>query len=142
MQRANMSVAATETGTTETARVEQQIAAIASALRNGDHHYSLRLVAELVSWVRDGIIGLSALAADPGSTGDARWDAMIGGIAEMLVHEVGQLVPEWATAPSRMLPTWWFVTTLRSLRPTVFVDTPPALAAHGVLLSAASLRSV
>jgi transcriptional regulator with XRE-family HTH domain len=125
-----------------TGRVASQIGAIKAALLECDSSYALRLVAELLSWFRNDVIKISAIANDPGSTGDARWDALIGGVAEMIAHEQSHQVPAWASAPSRTLPTWWFVTALRSLRPSVFVETPPALASRGVLLSAASLSSV
>ena len=125
-----------------TRQVAAHIEAIAAALRDDDSNYALRLVAELTDWVRHGVVGFWSLLSDPGSTGDARWDALIGGVTEILAHEQSRPVPPWASAPSRFLPTWWFVTSLRSLRASVFVETPGPLAARGVLLSASSLGSV
>ena len=125
-----------------TGRVATQIAVIQAALLENDSNYALRLVAELVGWVRGGVIEMAALSDDPGSTGDRRWDALIGGITEMLAQEQSHSVPAWASAPSRSLTNWWFVTSLHSLWPSVFVETPPTIASRGVLLSAASLSSV
>jgi transcriptional regulator with XRE-family HTH domain len=124
-----------------THRVGEQVARITATLTAGDERYALRLVAELADWVRTGTVSPAALDADPGSTGDQRWDAVIGGVAEMLARELAHAVPAWASAPSRFLNGWWFVTQLRSVRASVFVETPAALAARGVLLSASSLGS-
>jgi transcriptional regulator with XRE-family HTH domain len=125
-----------------TARVAAQIDAIRVAITVGDAPFALRLVAEIVAWVRDGRIDVSALDHEPGSVGDPRWDAMLGGIAEMLTRELGSTVPPWASAPGRFLDAPWFVTSMRSVRAFVFVETPASLAARGVFLSAASFRSV
>ena len=125
-----------------TRRVHERVGAIAAALGAGDDRYALRLVAEFADWVRTGTVSAGALDADPGSTGDRRWDVLVGGVAEMLAQELAYPVPAWASAPSRFLAGWWFVTQLRSVRASVFVETPAALAARGVLLSASSLRSV
>ena len=125
-----------------TRRMREQTQAIAVALRSGDEPYGLRLVAEMVGEIRTGLIDASGLEADPGSTGDQQWDALIGGVVEMLSHQRERAVPAWASAPSRFLDDMWFVTRLRSVRAAVFADTPPALATRGVFLSASSLESV
>ena len=108
----------------------------------GDPSWALRLVAELVSLVRRGRLDIRALDAEPGSTNDPRWDALIGGVVEMLCGENARPTPPWASAPGRVLPEFWFVTQVRSLWPSAFVATPAALAARGVFLSADSLESV
>lgn len=125
-----------------TRRVGDQVSKIGATLVAGDERYALRLVAELADWVRTGTVSWHALDADPGRTGDRRWDALVGGVTEMLAHEFARAVPAWASAPSRFIDGWWFVTQLRTVSASVLVETPPALAARGVLLSASSLRSV
>ncbi|MDZ4826381.1 MAG: helix-turn-helix transcriptional regulator [Actinomycetota bacterium] len=138
-EAARMEVAVAPLGTS---RVRERVAAIAGAIAEGDQPYALRLVAELAAWVRDGVVEPGALDADPGSTGDRRWDALIGGVAEMLATELGGATPPWAGAPSRFVEGWWFVSRLRSVRAAVVVETPPALAARGVFVSRSSLESV
>ncbi len=125
-----------------TRAIAVRIAEVGRAVAAGDTAWALRLVAELVSLIRRGHIGIDALDADPGSAGDSRWDALVGGVAEMLCGEHAHPTPGWASAPTRVLGDPWFVTSLRSLRPSVFVTTPAALAARGVFLSADSLGSV
>lgn len=125
-----------------TARVAAQVASIADDVRAGDEPMALRRVAELVSWFRTQAIGIGAIDSDPGSTGDRRWDALVGGVAEMLAREFDVAVPGWASAPSRRLDSIWFVGRARSTRSFALLEAPPALAARGVLLTAASLSSV
>lgn len=79
---------------------------------------------------------------DPGFVGDRRWDALIGGVAELLAAELDIPIPSWASGPGRFLDQVWFYTSLRSLWPYVLVTTPAALASRGVMLSADSLASV
>jgi hypothetical protein len=102
----------------------------------------LRLVAELLAWVRIGEVSWDTLAADPGLIGDRRWDALIGGVVELAAHELAKPVPSWASAPGRFLHNVWFYSGLRSMWPYIFVTTPAALSARGVFLSADSLASV
>jgi transcriptional regulator with XRE-family HTH domain len=123
-------------------RVRKQFEQIASAVNDGDRSWALRLVAELVDWVRTGVVAVSCLQRDPGSTGSRHWDALVGGVVEMLATAAGMAVPAWASGPGRVLDEVWFYTTLASLKPHVFVTTPAALAARGVYLSADSLVSV
>jgi hypothetical protein len=123
-------------------RVRQQYGRLAAAIDECDQAWALRLVAELVDWVRSGVVAVSSLEQDPGSTGDRRWDALVGGVVEMLATEADESVPAWASGPGRVLDEIWFYTTLTSLRPHVFVNTPAALAARGVYVSADSFVSV
>lgn len=123
-------------------RLQDQADAIASAVQRGETSAAVRLVAELIAWVRDGIVDVAALDHEPTTTGDRRWDALVAGVAELLATEAGRPVPGWASSPGRTLDHPWFVTSLRSLWPDVLRSTPPALSARGVLISAASLSSV
>ena len=125
-----------------TEAVRARIGTIRESLAEGDAAYALRLVAEFVDLVRRADIGFNALVDDPGTTGSRHWDALIGGVVEMLAGEVHHAVPSWASAPGRALDDPWFITNLRSVRPFAFVDTPSALAARNVFLSAASLGSI
>ena len=124
------------------ARVRKQFDQIRRAADSGDRAWALRLIAELTAWVRSGEVHASVLATDPGLLGDRRWDALIGGVAEMLCHELDQPVPGWASAPARFADRVWFFSSLRSLWPHILITTPAAIASRGVFLSAESLASV
>ncbi len=82
------------------------------------------------------------VAAEPPSTGDPRWDALLAGVVEHLCFHHDLPTPEWTLRPSRFLERWWFVTPYRSLHASAFVSTPPALANRGVFIHESSLRSV
>ena len=123
-------------------RIAQQIEAIRHAVAEGRTSDAVRLVAEIVAWVRDDVVSLDTLAHEPASTGDRRWDALLAGTAELLHHEAGRPVPGWAASPARSLDFPWFVSSLRSLRPEIYRTTPAPLAARGVLISAAALQSL
>jgi transcriptional regulator with XRE-family HTH domain len=125
-----------------TERVLTQFAAIRQAVDTGEHAWALRLLTELVSWVRDGIVAVECLRSDPGLCGDRRWDALIGGVVEMLCAEAESRVPAWASGPGRSVDGVWFYSELRSLWPYIVVATPAALAARGVFISSESLTSV
>lgn len=123
-------------------RIAHQIDAIRLAVADDRTSDAVRLVAEIMAWVRDDVVSLETLTAEPASTGVRRWDALLAGLAELLHHEAGQPVPGWTASPGRSLDTPWFVSGLRSLRPEIYRTTPAPLAARGVLISAASLQSV
>lgn len=125
-----------------TRRVQRQIVAVANAVHDTRSSDAVRLVAELVAWVRDGVVDLDTLTHEPASLGDRRWDALIAGVTELVFAEAHRPVPGWASAPGRILNAPWFVSRLRSLWPEILITTPAPLAARGVHLSAASLDSV
>ncbi len=85
---------------------------------------------------------LRLVEAQPPSTGDQRWDAMLAGVVEHLCFHHGLTLPAWTMNPDRFLDKWWFVTPYPSLHASAFVETPPALANRGVFVHASSLESV
>lgn len=71
---------------------------------------------------------------EPSPTGDPRWDALIAGVVEDLAFRTGTRIPDWVRAPERTLTTWWFATDFSGLHPIAFVETPAAIAGHGVFI--------
>jgi hypothetical protein len=125
-----------------TSRCTAQFALLRDAVQANDRSWALRLVAELVSWIRTDVVSIECVKQDPGTLGDDRWDALVAGVTEMLCSEAGASVPAWASSPGRVLDEMWFYSDFSSLRAHIFVTTPAALAARGVYLSADSLTSV
>lgn len=123
-------------------RLRGQIDDVRATIASDRTADAVRLIAELIAWVRAGVVHLDALGVEPAPLGDRRWDALIGGVAEMLFHEAGRPTPGWASSPGRVLDRPWFVSRLHKLWPEIFRTTPAALASRGVLISAASLESV
>lgn len=124
--------------------VHATVDAIARSLHVGDEQEALRLAADL--WT--GLTKMSAdhvpaaIEADPGSTGDKRWDALVAGVVERAAHVAQTPVPMWTGASTRFLDEWWFLTPYRSLHASAVVETPAELANRGVFVHEASLGSV
>lgn len=78
--------------------------------------------------------------ADPGSTGDPRWDALVGGIVEHLCWHAGRPAPSWVGQPSRFLLGRWWPVDLPTIRVASLADTPASLERRGVMLSRSSLE--
>ncbi|GIF23530.1 hypothetical protein BJ973_004139 [Actinoplanes tereljensis] len=79
------------------------------------------------------------LAEEPPPTGDPRWDALLGALAEHLASEVDCAPPDWTR--SRVLATPWFPSSLPSKRMEALVWAPAAFRKHGVYLSAHDLEA-
>jgi hypothetical protein len=108
------------------------------------HNEAFRVVADLAYRLDhlDVAAFVDMTRTDPGSTGDRRWDALIGGIVERGAHRLGARVPTWTAAPARFLDVWWFVSPYRSLHASAMVEAPPELANRGVFVHASSLSRV
>lgn len=105
---------------------------------------AFRLVADLAHRL-DGLTRgelIEETRPDPGSTGNHRWDALMGGIVERAAHRGGVRVPSWTAVRSRFLERWWFVSPYRSLHASALVESPPELATRGVFLHESSLARV
>lgn len=113
-------------------------------IEDGEEQSLVRIVAHWYSDLVRADPGLVAyaLAVDPGTTGDKRWDALVGGLGERLARLRGLAVPAWTAEPDRTLDRWWFLAPFVSLHPAALVGTPPELANRGVFVHQSSLESV
>jgi transcriptional regulator with XRE-family HTH domain len=82
----------------------------------------------------------AAFFAEPSTTGDQRWDAMLAANAENLALESGLPVPPWTAGHA--LPTFWFVGSTPSLRAYAFSRTPISMQVRGVMVDPADLDAV
>ena len=123
------------------------VPATAAALRRGIKEGwptadLLRLVREMRSnaahVVRDE--DRAAFYAEPTTTGDQRWDALLAGAVEDLALHVGATPPEWTAGHA--LSTFWFVGSSPSLHAYAFAHTPISMQVRGVMLDPADLESV
>lgn len=117
-------------------------AAVTDATR-GDAE-AFRAVVAFLAWARTAAptAVAAAVAVEPQTVQDERWDAFIGAACEQACLDQGVPVPAWAVAPSRFLDTWWFVNPYRSLHAHALVSAPAPFANRGVFVDAASLESV
>ena len=124
--------------------VHATVDAIAHSLHAGGEQEALRLAADL--WTELASMPTPTVTmeieADPGSTGDRRWDALVAGLVERVAHLAGLRTPVWTASAERFLDAWWFLTPYRSLHASALVDTPAELANRGVFVHESSLWSV
>lgn len=71
----------------------------------------------------------------PPPTGDARFDAVLAGIAELFALEGGIVAPAWVNGPGRFVEPWWFVTSRQEFHAYVLAHTPAVFARHGVFMA-------
>lgn len=118
-------------------------AAVRHGLREGWKTADLlRLVRELRS--NSGQVSRPAdeaiFLAEPTTTGDPRWDAMLAGCAEDLAMRHDWPVPPWTRGHA--LPSFWFVGSMPSLDAYAFARSPFPLQVRGVMVDPADLESV
>jgi hypothetical protein len=77
--------------------------------------------------------------AEPVSTRDARYDALLAAIAEYLCAREGLIAPTWVDDPSRFLDQWWFVSGIQSLHADAIAHSPISFARRGVFITAGAL---
>jgi transcriptional regulator with XRE-family HTH domain len=82
----------------------------------------------------------AAFYAEPSTTGDPRWDAMLAGAVDDLAVRDGVPAPEWTRG--KALDRFWFVTDELALRAYVFGHSPMALQVRGVMVDPADLEAV
>ena len=83
---------------------------------------------------------LALFFAQPSTTGDRRWDALIAGSAEQLTLQRAVPVPHWVAGHG--LPTFWFVGANRAFDAYAVARSPASLKVRGVMLNPAHLESV
>jgi transcriptional regulator with XRE-family HTH domain len=113
-----------------------------AAVKPSDERRRLRLVFEFLRGVRDDNQPLALLlSVEPRLTGDERFDALFGGLAEHLSVHAHIDPPAWVHEPSRFLDRAWWVSELSSARASALVHTPASLRRRGVMIDRRDLES-
>jgi hypothetical protein len=85
----------------------------------------------------------ASIEREPSLTGDARLDALVGGIAEYLAKQrrLGR-VPPWVSDPARRLADPWFTTTspLPAMREYLTFCSPAEFASRNIFTEERPLR--
>lgn len=82
-----------------------------------------------------------ALLVDrPDATGDARWDALLGAMAEHLAFHEAVDPPEWCMEPDRFLEGAWYWVDLPSVRRRARVGAPTAFRRRNVWVDRVDLE--
>lgn len=109
---------------------------LAGAIANTDaESRRMRLVFEFLRGAaEDGHPLRLLVAAEPGPTGDVRFDALLGAIAEDLCVHAGVVPPAWVHDAGRFLIRPWWVADLPSARANALVHAPASYRRRGVMI--------
>jgi transcriptional regulator with XRE-family HTH domain len=78
---------------------------------------------------------IALIAEEPPTTGDARFDAALAGLAEFFAAEAGIAAPSWVNGPERFVEPWWFLASRRAFDAYTLANTPALIARHGVFMA-------
>jgi len=79
--------------------------------------------------------GIALMADEPASTGDARFDAALAGLAEFFAAEGTIPAPAWVDGVDRFVEPWWFVASRPAFHAYTLANTPAVFARHGVFIA-------
>ncbi len=120
--------------TTFVAMTIQRLAAYLADVADADRRWSL-LLEFLEEYEHEPASRRRSLVeAEPASTGDVRWDALLAGIAEWLAVRDSFPAPTWVGLPERTLAEPWSPHQLASLRRLAADNAPSEIRRHGVLI--------
>jgi transcriptional regulator with XRE-family HTH domain len=113
-----------------------RLADLADQIRaTDDEQRRMRLVFEFLRGAQEDGRPVQLLgAAEPGPTGDRRFDALLAAIAEDLCVHADIPPPSWVNDPDRYLDGFWWVSNLPSARARAVVHTPASYRRRGVML--------
>ncbi len=125
------------------AQLAQTLTALAERVRQGeDFRFAAREFLDEFALRPDDRSRSEAIAARPPLTGDARYDAYIGALAEHLAAAHGLERPAWSVEPDRFLDRFWFVSEVPGFRATAIAQAPAAFRRRGVFVPERSLHRV
>jgi transcriptional regulator with XRE-family HTH domain len=102
----------------------------------------LRLVREMVTTAGAVVRPLdrALFFAEPSTTGDQRWDAMLAAAVEHTFLTWGEPAPAWTAGHA--LPTFWFVGSTPGLHAFAFAHAPMSMQVRGIMVDPADLVAV
>ncbi len=125
------------------ARLTQTLAGVALRVVGGeDFRYAVREFLDEFSLRGDSSSRAEAIAERPVATGDPRFDAYLGALAEHLAVAHALERPDWAVEPSRFLDRFWFVSEVGGFRAISIAQAPAAFRRRGVFVPERSLHRV
>lgn len=124
-------------------RLTQTLAEVARRARQGeDFHLAVREFLDEFALRVDAESRADAIDEKPPSTGEPRYDAYLGALAEHLaaMHELRR--PAWSVEGDRFLPRFWFVSDVRGFRAISIAQAPAAFRRRNVFVPERSLHRV
>ena len=124
-------------------RLTETLAGVSGRVRAGeDFSHAVREFLDEFSLHGDDGTRASAIRDRPEPTGDARYDAYLGALAEHLAVAHGLERPAWSTEPARFLDRFWFVSDVPGFRAVSIAQAPAAFRRRGVFVPERSLHRV
>lgn len=124
-------------------RLTETLAGVAARTRGGEEFaYAVREFLDEFSLRGDDSSRAAAISDRPGPTGDERFDAYLGALAEHLALAHGFERPAWSLAPERFLDRFWFVSDVAGFRAISIAQAPAAFRRRGVFVPERSLHRV
>lgn len=114
---------------------------IGRELAAGDLDFAYRILAYTVADVRKRD-DFDHTFAEPPSTGDHRWDALLAGVFAREATARGETPPAWTEVAPLDEPFWPEEIAYEPLRQRYIRETPPELAALNIVYPARSLESL
>jgi len=124
-------------------RLEETLAGVSARVRaGGDFRHAVREFLDEFSLRGDDRLREAAIVERPEPTGDLRYDAYLGALAEHLAvaHDLER--PAWAIEPERFLERFWFVSEVPGFRAVSISQAPAAFRRRGVFVPERSLHRV
>lgn len=119
----------------------QSLAGVAQRVRAGEPFLpAVRELLDEFSLLPRDALRARAIAERPAETGDARYDAFLGALAEHLALGAQLDRPAWCSEPSRFLDRFWFLSDVRGFRATAIVQSPAAFRRRGVFVALGALE--
>lgn len=124
-------------------RLTQTLAGVATRVHEGEEFsFAVREFLDEFSLRGDDRSRAEAISGRPEPTGDARYDAYLGALAEHLALAHGLERPAWSTEPARFLDRFWFVSEVPGFRAVSIAQAPAAFRRRGVFVPERSLHRV
>lgn len=124
-------------------RLRATLSGVAGQVRSGeDFRYAVREFLDEFALRADDASRAAAIAGRPDPTGDRRYDAYLGALAEHLAVAHGLERPSWSISPDRFLNRFWFVSDVPGFRAVSIAQAPAAFRRRGVFVPERSLHRV
>lgn len=124
-------------------RLSQTLAVVARRAGSGeDFHHAVREFLDEFALRGDDHSRSAAISERPIDTGELRYDAYLGALAEHLAAAHGLGRPDWSLEPGRFLEHFWFVSDISGFRAMAIAQAPAAFRRRGVFVPERSLQRV
>jgi hypothetical protein len=124
-------------------RLTATLAAVAEQVRGGERFdYAIREFLDEFALRPDDRSRSDAIAEPPEPTGDPRYEAYLGALAEHLAAAHRLPRPSWSIEPQRFLGRFWFVSDVPGFRGIAIAQAPAAFRRRGIFVPERSLHRV